>query len=211
MRGFKHVKAEFADAFEAGESIRVGTFEYYRSQEGERADPLEGLAVSAPGPFVANFGPPSSIPVEQMRAIHSMGISTEGYLNNVLFVGNFAVREVPAAYLFCCSAEPDQSCVEQGQVVFEITGLKSFARALSDAHRGLLAAPIVGRVLYEERYVDTLRTEAPRVDPFRKSAACAQEKEIRILWQPAQLGNELSPFQDLRCPAAAQLIRRVSN
>jgi len=213
MRAFKHVPAAFADAFERGEQIKIGTFGYYRALDGPRRDPLEGLAVSIPSPIIGDFDPGNPEQSAQDRALRSVGIVIEGagVAIDLRAFGNRRISQVSEAYLFCCSSEPNWSLAENGQVIFEITDLGAFARELALSEPTLLGAPDVRRVTYAQRAVDTLYAEAPTPDPFIKDIACAGEKEIRIMWPlPASSSPVRVPSSKIvHCPAAAKFIQKL--
>lgn len=211
MRGFKHIPAEFADAFRAGESIKIGNFRYYRSMEGPRADPYEGLAVSAPGPIIRAYVDPERPSDPNFRALKSLGINVEAAAPNTTVIGTVFTRSVPEAYLFCCSSAPDLSLLDEGQSIFEIADLREFGRELERVEPTFLGTPKISAVSYQQRRVDTLIAETPIPDPFVKSPHCAHEKEIRIMWRLPDVSREaaLSPFLLLRCPAVANLITPI--
>lgn len=213
-RAFKFVAEQFADGFESGRSIKVGTYSHFRAAEQVaetqwgRGDPTEGLAISKPGPIVGDY---ASFTEDQRRALRSAGIIATGG-KNLRVINNRHTISLPDGYIFCCSTEPDFArAASKGEVVFEIVALRAFASALSEARPDVLRGFRVRRLSYSPRVVDTLTAPIPRPDPFIKDTQWAFEKEVRVAWDPAEKGAPIEPFIILDCPAASEFVRRVTN
>ena len=215
MIGYKHVPLasppsadpeQFQRMFETGETIRIGSFAYYRAMENDRADPDEGLATNG-------FQFPAAGALTDPRfalARASMGLSWQGFHPNAnVYIQNMSVaRATPPAHLFCCSWEPDQSLVKEGQAIFEIADLDEFANALVRAKR-VLGSFTVDRVVYENRRRDPFGPDGPAVvGPFRKSDLFSQEREIRIVWHTA--GYLRPPVLNITAPECAAFIKRIA-
>jgi hypothetical protein len=149
MRGYKHIEAVLAYRFESGQSIRVGTYAYYRGIEEEgwdRGDPYEGRAINAPGPIIGSFGPANPLTEVQLNALRLVGIHFDPNtpMEDVHISGNEQISEIIDGYIFCASSEPDLKRVaKKGEAIFEITALRAFANALSDSAPKLLQNPVV--------------------------------------------------------------------
>ncbi len=210
-RGFKHVPIAYADAFATGH-VRIGSYRAYRAMENERGDTLEGLAVEKPSPFIydSRQGPPTA---GQLRALHSSGASSIiGRPNvRVVCIGNTWTQEVPHGYMFCLSSEPDFSFSKKGDAIFEVRALGYFGFLVGCSAPEILGIPEVGKVIYEDREIDTLLFEAPVLDPFRKSSKFSFENEIRIAWQPVLLPKDKQlDYYDLHVPGVVDLLTRIA-
>lgn len=209
MKAFKHVPLQFADAFEAGTQIMVGTFEAYRGMEGSRGDPLEGLAVNRVPPGVPRSfkGSPSE---EERAAFAAMGFSFGPAASAEHFEVENWTHTIPLApmYLFCMSSEPDWARVSrEGEAVFEIEDLDLFAHRLRAGRPNLLGHHRAAPVTYIPRATDPFIEAPAKPDPFAKNPDLAHEREIRIVWQPRQPGKA---YEIISAPKAARLVRRLA-
>lgn len=204
MRGYKHVAAEFADRFATGESIQIGTFESYRSGEGDRVDQSEG---SASNVITEYRSAPGQLPTpDEHRRLRAVGFDVRG--TGVTIIGAKHIMLLRPRYLFCCSSEPDFTRVKLGEVVFEISDLELFGHRLTRAHPVLFGAGFAcGPVTYAPRRADVLKDEPVRPDPFLKDPQFETEKELRIVWDVVQVG---APREVIVSHRAAKLIKRLT-
>ena len=191
-----------AESFEAGISIQLGLFSTYRAMEGDRADPLEGVAeYHVPAATAAHL---QDGEFAHARAI--MGIRGTMH-ESCLFQDNTVRRILRDNYIFCCSSEPDLSRIDLGERIYEIHQLDNFAHRLTVAAFGTLSFIRIGPVTYEKRsanpFLDRLLVE----DAFRKSDRFQPEHEIRVVWDTL---TDAGPFLRLRSPRAAKLVSRVA-
>lgn len=203
MIGFKHISKEFADDFASGDKISVGLFRYYREIEGDRRDPLEGVTLAVQN---EDFGWQGNedrlIPTEFFPPWF---IAAGATAKNFFISGSAFASELPDYYLFCCSDRADVARSQRGEAVFQIGGLKTFARMMSDANPHLLGRPLVRRVRYAPRISELFKEQLLEPDYFVKDSKYAHEREIRIIWRKVGNGRQQ---ELLRCLPAKELFRR---
>lgn len=196
---YKHVKHEFAERFETGTEIALGTFSTYRKGEGDRVDPLEGrfLFHQIGSRLIKNSDMP-----ENRRILSNMGISAIG-CRNLTVSDNLYEIEQRDDYLFCASSEPDFSRSDT-DAIFKIRCLHKFAAALIIDNPKLLGKTVAGPVRYGAKSADvTDRGVGP--DPFLKSPRLSFERELRVIIE--RLAGP--DWMTVSSPSAQNLIKRV--
>ena len=197
---FKHVPMRFADAFAAGD-IAIGTLEHYRSIAGDRADVDEGLATY----HVTSFDSSTANQVEKLAARNFRVIAdAPGFrMEGITLVDD----TLPTTYIFCMSTVPDWSRLLLDEVIFEITNVKRFAKAIQKARATLLNRPIIAPVSYGRKTAETA-SQAVEIKQgiFNKNEQFRQEREVRIAW--GARSDDIS-WRIVRAPAAVAYIKRL--
>jgi hypothetical protein len=206
MRGYKHIAAEFAEGFAAGDSIQIASYAYYRAGEGDRVDPLEGIVKYE----AENVQAGREASPEGAAARVAMGLPAGGFAGSNIVIDKFTVRHhLPPAMLFCCSAEPDLSRVTQlGEAIFEISDLHLFAHRLFMAAYPRLWSARLGPVIYGERAVNPFEAGPVEQGPFFKSVALQHERELRIVWHTLK-ADAAEPMR-LAAPKCRELLSLVA-
>lgn len=205
MLGYKHMDRGLADRFGTGASIQIGTFEYYRNMEGERADPLEGtVEYKVDRLQSAQAHLPEYAEARQLFWLPADGIGPGQHL---VFHNNVVRFRLPPSYIFCCSRLPDEKLIAEGQAVFEIDALDLFAHRLTKALSHVLISAKAGVVQYENRSVNPFDGSILNHDPFKKSTRFSHENEIRVVWQAIQTEKE---FLRIAAPRVAPLLKRIA-
>ncbi len=208
---YKHIDAKYADGFESGTSIAIGTLSSYRALEGERGDRLEGVAEYVTG---EQFLSPQQLSHPQFAEARRLtGLPPDGFdptrFNNVLIGGNTVRYIEPTTYIFCASLEPDLSRVDMGEAIFEISSIDLFAHRLSKARSSLLARAQWGKVVYETRSANPFRGGHVNRGPFFKSKDMEWENEFRLVWRV--LANQSGLDREIvSAPRTASLIKRIA-
>ena len=201
MRAYKHVHRDYAEQFNNGKSIRVGTFSYYREIEnGDRTDRFEGMTSYFSGTRHMPLGPSN----EERLGLAAMRIGIMGNIRNLSIQNAISTHSLPEQYLFCASLEPDINYAKEHRL-FAITNLAKFAKALSK-YNSFLKRPLCRKVTYEKRWANPLNGKRLELDPFIKNEALISENEARIVWQ----GKVSESFKDLKSPRAARFICEIS-
>lgn len=205
MKGYKHIPGQFADALCSGESIQIGLHSYYRATEGERGDPLEGVAEYQ----VDSLEPAHMMLPEYGDAREAVGLPRDlSHIQHLVFGQNTIRRIAAPAYLFCCSWTPDFSRVkEKGEAIVLIRDLRRFAFLVQAARPMSLNLPRVGAVTYERRSGNPFRQGLIDVDPFKKSMALRFENELRVAWPT---GEDQPGLIQLAVPAVAGLMEVIA-
>lgn len=205
MRGFKHVDKDIAEGFRTGASIQVATHAHYRSMEGERADPYEGMSVGTHDPVVIKGGS-----FRSPRDTYATAVGAKFGLRlpagkTAYMLGNVIGEAVPDSYIFCCSSQPDNRLIGEGKICFEVVDVEQFAQRLCSASKALLE-PRVAAVSYRKTTFDLVREPGIKPNPFMKNNDFAWEREIRIVWKSLE---GPPPVLRLRCPEISSLILPV--
>lgn len=202
-KGYKHVDRSVAQQVQDG-SVKLGTYESYRSGEGPRVDKLEGATFARMGTFRQGMG----ISSKDNDALRNMGIYVGPECRGNVISDNSHLIELPPAYIFCCSKEPDFELAErQGQAIFEIANLSAFADEVTRASSDVLGKRYLGSVRYKVRSGDPFKIGPIYPDPFIKAPRFAFEKELRIVWPLAEKPAEESMI--LNVPAVSRLLQRI--
>lgn len=208
MRAFKHVEPEFADRFRTGESIQLGTLEYFRTREGLRADKAEGMAANLIETFETD--PMRPLGLREREVLSGMGVHIMGNVRNVRIQNVTSLGASPIAYVFCASGKPDANLRVQGQRIFKIMALHTFAKRLVRSSGGRLGVFRARRVTYRRQVSNALTDGLVDADPFVKNPAFEWEDEIRICFQVLPMDDAvLAPTLLINCPDVAELIREV--
>lgn len=202
--GFKHIDAKYADAFERGASIQLATFEHYRKLEFARRDDLKGAvryAIDHTNHFDDNPGWQVMDPIlKEMGGAFGAQIQLEDV---------DVITHLPPAYLFCCSWEPDQQLIAQGQAVFEISNLRAFGKRLRSDNRRHLGRIHVGEFSYVARSGNPFTGQTPPEGPFYKDPKFSSENELRLVFEAAP-NPPPEPVIRIASPLAARLVRRIA-
>ena len=205
MRGYKHMDPRLAGEFGTGSSIQIGTFEYYRNMEGERADPLEGsVEYKVDRLQLSQAHLPEYAEARQLFGLPKDGIRPGQHF---VFQDNVVRFHLPPSYIFCCSSIPDEKLIAEGQAVFEIDAVDLFAHRLTKALNGILVSAMVGVVQYEHRSINPFDSPILDHNPFKKSVRFSHENEIRIVWQAIQAEEK---FLRIAAPRIAPLLKRIA-
>lgn len=202
--GYKHIDPKYADAFARGASIQLATFEHYRNLEFARRDDLEGAVryeIDNTNHWDDNPGWQAVQPIiDELSGITGKQVQ----LQNVT-----VMTKLPPAYLFCCSWEPDQQLIAQGQAVFEISNLRAFGKRLHRDNRRQLGRMHVGPVSYVARSGNPFAGETPPEGPFYKDPKFTSENELRLVFETAP-DPPPEPVIRIASPLAARLVRRIA-
>lgn len=202
--GYKHMDQEYADAFESGKSIQLATFEHYREREFARRDELEG---SVRYDVDHTFHPSDNPGWQAMRPVIDETEAATGMavqMQDVTFITNLR-----PAFLFCCSWEPDQNLIAQGQAVFEIADIRTFGKRLRRDNRRQLGRMHAGEVSYVTRTGNPFAGETPPQGPFFKDPKFSGENELRLVFEAAS-DPPPEPIIRITSSLAARLVRRIA-
>jgi hypothetical protein len=202
--GYKHIDANYADAFERGESIQLATFEHYRNLEFERRDEMEGSARYHVDNAFPKADHPGWLAMKPLMDLTGAPPEMAVQMHNVTLIAR-----LPPAYLFCCSWEPNQELIAKGIAVYEIADLRTFGKRLRWDNRRQLGRMQVGEVSYAARSGNPFAGETPPQGPFFKDPEFAGENELRLVFEAAP---DLPPEPVIRIasPLAARLVRRIA-
>ncbi len=202
--GYKHIDPKYADAFAGGASIQLATFEHYRKLEFARRDDLEGAVryeIDHTNHFEDNPGWQAVQPIiDELGGAAGMEVQ----LQDVTVITN-----LPPAYLFCCSWEPDQQLIAEGMAVFEIADLRAFGKRLRRDNRRQLGRMHVGEVTYVAREGNPFAGQIPPQGPFYKDPKFSSENELRLVFEAAP-DPPPEPVIRIASPLAARLVRRIA-
>lgn len=205
MPVYKHVPAQFADEFERGTSIAVGTLAYYREFESDRSDRLEGAVEGKIGIHKVE----KNGPVEEREWLSQMGIMIDQSSSGIV-EGVTVGKILPTTYIFSVSKFPNQRRIERGEVIFEIRNLFRFAQKIGEAANRDLDRPIIGNVKYKPVTGTWGVGEIWEPDAFCKGPDWSWEQEVRIAWKPRSArSSNLNELVIVNCPSAAEHIFRV--
>lgn len=201
--GYKHIDAKYADAFDRGTSIQLATFEHYRQLEFARRDEMEGAVRY----HVDHTSHPDANPGWQV--LNPIIDSMAGEHTRISMFNTTIQTNLPSAYLFCCSWEPDQQLIAQGQAVFEIADLRTFGKRLRRDNPRLLGRMQVGEVSYVARSGSPFAGQTPPQGPFYKDPKFVGENELRLVFQ-AVSDSPQEPVIRVPSSLAARLLRRIA-
>lgn len=202
--GYKHMAPKYADAFAAGASIQLATFEHYRGLEFSRRDEKEGAVHYH---VDHTFQPADNPGWQAMQPVIDEAVAATGMTVQMQDVT--VITNLPPAYLFCCSWEPDQQLIAEGMAVFEIADLRIFGKRLRQDNRRQLGRMHVGEVTYVAREGNPFAGETPPQGPFYKDPKFTSENELRLVFEAAP-DPPPEPVIRVASPLAARLVRRIA-
>ena len=205
---YKYVHPTWAEQFENGDSFILRTLTRYRNLEGERADPMEGIAANI-HPEVKDINPITHPDLCAKLAVMGVRIGPGA---NVSFGGGIVAASVARDHLiFCASLERDPNQVENGNIEFEIQNFEEFCRNLGAAMNASPENPVIHKCVYTDRVADMRQSGLIFANPFAKPTGLAWENEIRAAW-PVQsaMGVDEKGDKTLASPGAAQFVRRLT-
>jgi hypothetical protein len=202
--GYKHMDPEHADAFARGASIKLGTYEHYRKGEDPRADKMEGMVQYD---VDHTFHPADNPGWQAMQPVIDEAVAATGMAVQMQDVT--VITNLPPAYLFCCSWEPDKQLIAQGQAVFEISDLRAFGKPLRRDNARKLGKMHVGELSYVARSGNPFTGQTPPEGPFYKDPKFSSENELRLVFEAAP-DPPPEPFIFIASPLAARLVRRIA-
>ena len=144
--------------------------------EGDRADPLEGVAINrVPGTvkLAHSDGHERALAGLRMRMTNCFDITIQNCET---------VVRLPPMRIFCAALEPDEAYrAKHDLALFHIPDFAAFVEAISGDNAEMGKA-LVRAVKYEPRVTNPFEGPAARPDPFSKNPKFAWEKEVRAIW-----------------------------
>lgn len=172
--------------------------------EGERGDPLEGVAEYQ----IQRLSPAHELLPRYADEREAVGLPRGGVPENVVYMNNVVRYVAPPSYLFCCSARPDFSrCKEKREAIVRVKDMTGFAVMVRAGRPDLLASATLGPVRYQARSVNPFDAGLLDVDPFCKSSLFAFEDELRICW-PTMFDTQ--QYVRIQAPLAAGYLERIA-
>jgi len=203
---YKHIDKQFADDFEQGRSIRVGSLAYYRKMEGDRADPWDGSVWGEHDVLTDRDARMAENGDEEMRKIfRRLGINPANIGTNTVIRNNIYALDLPNIHVFCASSKIDKKFIDEGDVVFKIS-FRAFLNVLTKSAG--LTRPAMRRVEYARIKHNLSKEEFVTPNAFYKDPNLKWENEIRGAWINDPMSDDVE-FKDIYCPDAREFIQRV--
>jgi hypothetical protein len=206
---FKHVPEQFADKFESGESIQIGTLDYYKNLENYRSDKMEGYGQYG---YDGVLSPQHLQAPEYALARKSAGLPEEGFLfGSTLYIANNKfINCLRPLYIFCGSKEPDFKRVEKyKECIFEITNISAFSHELIISSNGHIKDVEIREIKYRKRLINPFEENINlSQSPFIKEKYFSYENEIRVVFKPNS--NSVPKTKIINSPKAAEYITRIN-
>jgi hypothetical protein len=178
MTIYKHMEAEWLDAFCSGSSVLIRPLSEYRKMEAldpDIGDRLEGR-VERHGSKAFDRLERGS---EDYTLLESAGMLLDG--ENVVLNNISMENSVPDLYIFCASVSPDARVSKKYNAVARIIDARAFGDALLDALRPHGVAGFMHRrIEYRDDIEGDLfidRKPAPRPSPFYKRSKFSGDLE----------------------------------
>ena len=191
---YKYVSTGLVDRVRSGESIRLGTYRYYRNLEHDRADREEGATIHrANGEMRADD--PAARQLQKLIRIEGGGA--------VKFDDFQYIGEEPDHLIFCTSKHPDHEYAAVNDLRILQVEIAPFVQELLDALPELGMAKS-GWVTYDKADADLLATMRAPYRPFSKPDHLSWEEEYRTVFD--QYESKTATI-DLYVPEAAQFMQ----